>query len=59
MRDHDLEVLGLFSAGRGLRGGNAGGAQQGLIADQRDVAVEDLSGQCIDGDVGGLVQLAR
>ena len=56
-RDHDLEVLGLFSAGGGLRGGDAGGAKQGLIADQRDVALEDLAGKRVDGDVGGLADL--
>ena len=40
-RDDDLEVLGLFGAGGGLRGGDAGGAQQRLVADQGDVALED------------------
>ena len=56
-RDDDLEVLGLFGAGGGLRGGHAGGAQQGLVADQGDVALEDLAGQGVDGDVGGLADL--
>jgi hypothetical protein len=35
----------------------AGGAEQRLIADQRDVALEDLAGQGVDGDVGGLADL--
>ena len=55
--DDDLEVLGLFGAGGGLRGGDAGGAQQRLIADQGDVALEDLAGKGVDGDVGGLADL--
>ena len=53
-RDHDLEVLGLLGAGGGLRGGYAGGAQQGLIADQRHVPFEDLAGQGVHGHIGGL-----
>ena len=57
--DDDLEVLGLFGAGGGLRGGDAGGAQQGLVADLGDVAFEDAAGQGIDGDVGGLAELRR
>ena len=54
-RDDDLEVLGFFGAGGGLRGGDAGGAQQRLVADFGDVALEDPAGKGIDGDVGGLV----
>ena len=53
-RDDDFEVLGLFGAGGGLRGGDAGGAQQRLVADLGDVALEDLAGKGIDGDVGRL-----
>ncbi len=55
--DDDLEVLGLFSAGGGLRGGHACGAQQRLIANQGDVAFEDLVGDGVDGDFGGLSHL--
>ena len=55
--DHDLEVLGLFGAGGGLRSGDAGGAQQGLVADQGDVALEDFAGEGVHGDVGGLAEL--
>ena len=55
--DDDLEVLGLFGAGGGLRGGDAGGAQQGLVADFGDVAFEGAAGEGIDGDVGGLAEL--
>ncbi len=54
--DDDLEVLGLFGAGGALAGGDAGGAEEGLIADLGDVAFEDAAGQGIDGDVGGLVE---
>ncbi len=54
--DDDLEVLGFFGAGGALAGGDAGGAQEGLIADLGDVAFEDAAGQGIDGDVGGLVE---
>ena len=49
--DDDLEVLGLFGAGGGLRGGDAGGAQERLIADFGDVAFEGLAGEGVDGDV--------
>ncbi len=38
------------------RGGEAGGAEQGLVADLGDVAFEDAAGEGIDGDVGGLVR---
>ena len=54
--DDDLEVLGLLGAGGALAGGDAGGAEQGLIADLGDVAFEDAAGQGIDGDVGGLAE---
>jgi hypothetical protein len=54
--DDDLEVLGLFGAGGGLRGGDAGGAEQGLVADLGDVALEGAAGEGVDGDVGGLAQ---
>ncbi len=54
--DDDLEVFGFFRSGGALRGGEAGGAEEGLIADLGDVAFEDPAGQGIDGDVGGLVQ---
>ena len=54
--DDDLEVLGLFGAGGGLGGGDAGGAEEGLIADFGDVAFEDAAGEGIDGDVGGLIE---
>ena len=57
--DDDLEVLGLFGAGGGLAGGDAGGAEQGLVADLGDVAFEDAAGQGIDGDVGGLAESRR
>ncbi len=53
-RDHHLEVLGLLGAGGGLRGGHAGGAQQGLIANQGHMAFEDLAGQGVHGDFGRL-----
>ncbi len=56
-RDDHLEVLGFFGAGGGLRGGHAGGAQQRLIADQGDVALEDLVGQRVDGDFSRLAEL--
>ncbi len=46
--DDDLEVLGFFRAGGGLRSGDAGGAQQRLIADQGDVSLEDLAGNGVD-----------
>jgi hypothetical protein len=55
--DDDLEVLGFFSAGGGLRGGDAGGAEQGLVADQGYVSFEDFAGQGVDGDLGGLAEL--
>ena len=42
-----------------LAGGDAGGAEQRLVADLGDVAFEDAAGQGIDGDVGGLVELRR
>ncbi len=54
--DDDLEVLGFFNAGGGLAGGLAGGAQQGLVADLGDVALEDLAGEGVDGNVGGLAE---
>ncbi len=54
--DDDLEVLGLFGAGGGLRGGDAGGAQQRLIADFGDLAGEGLAGEGVDGDVGRLAE---
>ena len=54
--DDDLEVLRLFGSGGALRGGEAGRAKQGLVADLGDVALEDAAGQGIDGDVGGLVR---
>ena len=38
------------------RGGDAGGAEEGLVADLGDVAFEDAAGEGIDGDVGGLVE---
>ena len=57
--DDDFEVLGLFGAGGGLAGGDAGGAEEGLVADFGDVAFEDAAGQGIDGDVGGLVRARR
>jgi hypothetical protein len=57
--DDDLEVLGLLGAGGGLAGGDAGGAEQGLVADLGDVAFEDAAGQGVDGDVGGLAELRR
>ena len=57
--DDDLEVLGFFLSAGGLAGGDAGGAQQGLVADLGDVAFEDLAGKRIDGDVGGLVRGRR
>src|SRR5579859_7361313 len=53
----NLEVFRLFSACGRLRGGNAGGAQDGLIAHQGYVALEGASGQGVDGDVGGLADL--
>ncbi len=56
-RDDDLEVLCLFSAGGRLRSGNAGGAQQRLIADQGHVSLEDLAGHGVDGDIGRLADL--
>ena len=40
-----------------MRGGHAGGAEQGLVADQGDVALEDLAGEGVDGDFGGLADL--
>ena len=55
--DNYLEVLGLLGAGGGLRGGYAGGAKQGLVADQRDVALENLAGEGVDGDVRRLTDL--
>ncbi len=54
--DDDLEVLGFLDAAGGLAGSDAGGAQQGLIADFGDMAFEDLAGQGVDGDVGGLAE---
>ena len=39
------------------RGGNAGRAQECLVADLCDVTLEDFAGQGIDGDVGGLTEL--
>ena len=56
-RDHDLEVLGFFGAGGRLRSGDAGGAQQRLIADQGDVSLEDLAGNRVDGYIGRLADL--
>ena len=41
------------------RGGEAGGAEEGLVADLGDVAFEDAAGQGIDGDVDGLVEARR
>ena len=52
----DLEVLGLFGAGGALRGGEAGGAEQGLVADFGDVALEGTAGKGVNGDVGGLAK---
>jgi hypothetical protein len=54
--DDDLEVLGLFGAGGGLRGGDAGGAEEGLIADLGDLTGEGLVGEGVDGDLGGLAE---
>ena len=53
-RDDDLEILCLLGAGRALTGGDAGGTQDRLVAYGRHMALEDLPGQCIDGDVGRL-----
>jgi hypothetical protein len=50
----DLEVLCLFGAGCGLGGGDAGGAEEGLVADLGDVALEDAVGERVHGDIGGL-----
>ena len=55
--DDDFEVLGFLDAAGGLAGGDAGGAQEGLVADLGDVAFEDFAGQSIDGDVGFLAVL--
>ncbi len=55
--DHDLEVLGFFGAGGGLRRGHAGRAKQRLIADQGDVSLEGLAGNGVDADLGGLADL--
>src|SRR6185437_16700242 len=53
-RDHDFEILRFFGAGGGLGGGNAGGAEQRLVADKCDVTLENFIGQGIHSDVGGL-----
>jgi hypothetical protein len=55
--DDDLEVLGFLGAGGALAGGDAGGAEQRLVADLGDVALEDAAGERVDGDVGGLAEL--
>ena len=52
--DDDLKVLGFFSAGGGLRGGYAGGAEQGLVAGQGYMAFENFAGQGVNGDIGRL-----
>src|SRR6185437_10847508 len=46
-RDHDFEILRFFGAGGGLGGGNAGGAEQRLVADKCDVTLENFIGQGI------------
>ena len=58
-RDHDLEILG-FLAGRSLlRRGDAGGADDGVVADLGDDCLENLLGNGVDGDFGGLSQTSR
>ncbi len=55
---HDnFEILGFFSTAGALAGGDAGGAEQRLVADQRYVTFEDLARQGVDGDVGSLTDL--
>ena len=55
----NFEVLGFLHAAGGLAGRDAGGAQEGLIADLGDVAFEDFAGQSVDGDVGFLADCGR
>ncbi len=40
-----------------MASGDAGGAEEGLVADLGDVTFEDAAGKGIDGDVDGLVEL--
>ena len=41
------------------RGGEAGGAEEGLVADLGDMTFEDTAGKGIDGDINGLIDLRR
>ena len=54
--DDDLEVLGLFGSGGALAGGDAGGAEQGLVSNLGNFAFEDAAREGVDGDVGGLAE---
>ena len=52
--NYDFEVFGFFGASCALGGGEASGAEEGLVADFGDVAFEDAAGKCVDGDIRGL-----
>ena len=54
-RHHDFEIAGFLGIGRRLRGGRLpGGAQNGQLAHLAHVALENLAGERVDGDFGGL-----
>src|SRR5580704_1947682 len=52
-----FEVFGFFAGGGLLGGGYAGGADDGVVSDFRNRAVEDLVGNSIDGHFGGLADV--
>ena len=49
--DDHFEVFGFFNAAGGLAGGDAGRAQESLVANFGDTAFEDFAGQSVDGDI--------
>src|SRR6185312_8275675 len=55
-RNDHFEVLGFFLSAGGLAGGEAGGAEQRLIAYLGDMAFEDLAGNGIDSYVRRLAE---
>ena len=55
--DDNFEVLGFFGAAGGLAGGDAGRAEQRLIANLSNMALEYLAGNRVDAYIGGLTEL--